>query len=168
MKHPYKPFHFIHEFLQVDIKKTFIIYTRSGVSSCVESLHHQDSGYQLITTITHLLRRRKLGVERENRERLLKNSVRIRTSDLGQLHLDAHFVILGVGLGTLVLLVGAAALAATMIEDSDNWRLAGLVHLHADAAGTRAKARLEGGTRCVRGGGSYNSSESDNLGHVSR
>jgi hypothetical protein len=63
-------------------------------------------------------------------EELLKSlgSLGLRHGDLGRLHLDAHLVILGVGLGTLVLGVRAAALASTVIEDSDDRGLGGLVH----------------------------------------
>ena len=111
-----------------------------------------------------LLRRGELGVEREDRERLLQDNIRVRTDDLGNLHLHAHFVVLGVGLGALVLGVRTAALAAAMIEDGDDGRLAGLVHRHAHAAGARAEAWLEGGARGEGGGRGNNRSESNELG----
>ena len=100
----------------------------------------------------------------ENRDGLLEDSIGVRAGYLGRLHLDAHLVVLGVGLGAFVLGVGTSALAAAMIKDGDHRRLAGLVHGHADAAGAGAKARLEGGAWGECRGGCDDGSESNDLG----
>ena len=81
-------------------------------------------------------------------------------SDLDRRNLDAHLVVLAVGLGAGVLLVGATTLAATVIEDGDHGGAARLVHL-----GLGGGAAEEGGSHGSGGAGLHDLAAASLHGH---